>query len=179
VTRRGPARWGRGLTLLLAVLVAALAYANWRVVELEIDISPAAAEGQAAESFAPPGLEPPPEPPPLSAFDEIIQRPLFNAGRLPPEVLGETAEEDAEPAAADAELPTAPDLQLVGVAINGATRQALLRAPGDGADWVREGESFGGWRLEKVDAEGVVLGSGERTHELRLYPPRDGGSAGQ
>lgn len=179
MTRRGSAPRGRGLTLLLAVLVAALAYLNWQVVELEIDISPAAAEAEPVESFAPPGLEPPPEPPPLSAFDEIIRRPLFNAGRLPPGVVEESAEAAAEPAAAESEERTLPDLQLIGVAINGATRQALLRAPGDGEDWVREGDSFGGWRLESVDAERVVLGSGERTHELRLYPPRDGDSAGR
>ncbi|HEX2257055.1 MAG TPA: hypothetical protein VHG92_10230 [Afifellaceae bacterium] len=172
--RRGAAGGGRGATLLLTLVVAALAYANWRVVELELDISPAAAGvGGAVNPFSPPQLEPPPEPPPLSDFDEVVRRPLFTAGRRPPNATEESAPEGEIEVALEAAEPPPPELRLVGIAIDGGIRQALLRIEGEGEEWVREGDDFAGWRLGSVKSDSVVLRSGERSHALSLYPARD------
>ena len=180
MSRRGPARARRGAALLLALLVGVLAYVNWQVARTELDISPAAADaGAPVAAFPPLALEPPAEPPALSDFDEIVRRPLFTVARRPPEAPAESAPEAAaEPAAAEAEAPL-PELQLVGIAIDGGNRQALLRTTGAGEEWVSEGDSVAGWRLERVAADGVVLGSGEARQELSLYPVRESGSGGQ
>lgn len=178
MSRRGAAR-GRGLTLLLAALVAGLAYANWQVVRLELDISPAAAGVDPVEPFAPPALEPPAEPPPLAQFEATVQRPLFSATRRPPEAdAEEDGAEAAEAAGAETEPPP-PELRLVGVAIGGAARQALLRTPDEGEEWVREGDSVSGWQLESVGSDGVVLRAGDESRELSLYPAREAASGGE
>jgi hypothetical protein len=173
MSRHGAAGGGRGAVLLLALAVAALGYVNWRVVEMEIDIAPAAADVGPAQSFLPPELEPATEPPPLSRFEEIVQRPVFTVARRPLESAEEGTRESAADAAEEAVEAPPPELQLVGIAIDGGTRQALLRRPGEREAWVRQGESFAGWRLESVEADGIVLDSGERSQALTLYPARE------
>lgn len=162
--------------LFLGVIVAGLGYANWRVLQLDLDISPANAGTVPAETLAIPGLEPPPEPLPVSEFAEIVRRPLFTASRRPPQAPEEEVVATAAVAPVE-QAPPPPDFRLLGVALDEGSRQALLRSPEQPGQWVKLGESFGGWVLESVSAEGVVLVSGERIQEVRLYPGRGSAEA--
>jgi hypothetical protein len=160
-------RMRRTLVLLLCALVAALGYVNWRVLQLEPVASPAEGRIELASVSAMPDLQlGPSEQPALSDFDGIVRRPLFNASRRP--FVQSEPPAAREPARAP---PPPPDLRLVGVAIEADRKQALLRTGQQPvARWVKEGESIDGWLLRSVRADVAVIASGERTHELRLYP---------
>jgi hypothetical protein len=168
---------GRTTVLALGLLVAGLGYANWRVTQLDLDVSPGATGAMSGAESAAPVLEPPLEPRPLEDFSEIVRRPLFIAGRRPPEAPAEAAVETA--AMEPAEQAPPPDFRLLGVALGSGSRQALLQPAGQPGQWIKVGGEVGGWVLKSVSADGVVLNSGERTHEVRLYPARDAASAAQ
>jgi hypothetical protein len=147
---------------LLGLTVASLGYANWRVIQLDLDSTPVAVGELPSEALLIPALNPPPEPRPLSEFAEIVRRPLFSPGRLPHQA--------PEQVVAEVSTPGLPKVRLLGVVLDEDTRRALLRVPEHSEQWVREGEEIGGWRLESVSAEWVVVVSGERIEELPLYP---------
>jgi hypothetical protein len=125
-------------------------------------------------------------PPPLSRYDGVLERPLFEKGRTVPEEPAE-ATEAAEPAKPPPEI----KVRLEGVAITPGESVALLRrtagptgasggpgAAGSDLVRVRRGETLDGWRLAEVRPDGVVLRLGERTVELALeLPERQAGGA--
>jgi hypothetical protein len=154
-----------GLVVLFPV-VAALGMVNWWVIQL--DPAPAAAGERmvlASTGSVPVSLGAPSEERALSDFDEVVRRPVFTASRRP-FVQPEPARREATRV-----LPP-PDLRLMGVALDGNRKQALLRTGQQPrARWVDEGETIeGGWVLRTVQADAAVLASGQQTHEVRLYP---------
>jgi hypothetical protein len=155
------------LLLFLCALTAALGYVNWRVLQLE-PAAAAPAEGRIvlASTTAVPALDPAPTSRTLSDFDEIVRRPVFNASRRPFVVPEPTVRETAAPAP----LPP-PDMRLIGVAIDGSKKRALLRnGKQPNGHWVQEGESIEGWQVRSVRSDAVIVASGQQAHELRLYP---------
>jgi hypothetical protein len=99
--------------------------------------------------------------PPLEAFNEVVERNLFDRSRRPP------GGEHSEQAEAAAREPLA--LTLTGVVITPQTRLALLsdNTP-DNIVRLRPGESFGRWVLVDVRRNGVTLRSGTERRELPL-----------
>lgn len=111
--------------------------------------------GQVAQSF---------ELPELAHYQEIVERPLFQATRRPPvaeETLAPVPE--AEPEDPDAEF------TLIGVVVMPQGTVALLHNKETGkVNRLKVGEAAEKWQLETVEPERVVLRKGERTQELLL-----------
>lgn len=104
---------------------------------------------------------------------DALARPLFTSERHPYRPPPEPAvEPDAlvEIEGIEEALPL--DHLLVGVVIDAARRQALLRDHASMTDhWVNEGETMDGWRLVRVEPAGVTLEAGNQRVVLELYPP--------
>jgi hypothetical protein len=106
---------------------------------------------------------------PLSAFDEMVRRPVFTASRSP-----------FAPTQSSPNLAGPPDIRLTGVAIDASKKRALLRSPQQPQGrWVEQGQSIDGWQLQSVRDDAVVITSGQQMHELRLYPVQSRSSGGQ
>jgi hypothetical protein len=101
----------------------------------------------------------------LSAYAEIVRRPLFSRDRRPPSVAAPSIV--ARPPAAIREL------RLTGIVIGPDTRTAIL-SDGKRKKEVRlsKGEAYKGWTLQELADDGVVFTHGERTVELPLVTPR-------
>lgn len=103
------------------------------------------------------------EPPPPDAFDEIALRPLFFESRRP-----------FVPAPVDAGLVEAPPeeeplaVELVGTLVSEQSRAALLQPAGQDASWRREGDKIAGWRIGRIERDGVTLRHGEDSKQLEL-----------
>jgi len=104
------------------------------------------------DSFIPPGI---------MTFSEIMERPLFVAGREPP----------PEPKAAPvAEARLAPlRLLLEGVAITPSAEIAVVRDPSSNRiKQLEKGMKHQGWELTAITSTGATFRNGEHTHELKL-----------
>jgi hypothetical protein len=98
-------------------------------------------------------------PPALSALSEMIERPLLVSSRRPPEP------EEVEP-------PPPPKpirLKLIGVALSGGTRVALLRnLVNNQLVHLAEGETHDGWSLDTLGAQSASFSRGPQVAELPL-----------
>jgi len=131
------------------------------VVELLFPAGPGV-EGPAvseSESAGPPSFDHDAlNPPTLGALADMLERPLFFADRRMPEP------EKAEPPPP----PTPLRLKLIGVAISGDSRVALLRSlVNNQLLHLTEGESHDGWTL---DALGAQSGSFSRGPQTTIVP---------
>ena len=113
---------------------------------------------------------PPLEPfqlPPLEQYSEVMARPLFIAARRPESPPEDTA---PEPPPADPER----TFVLLGVMMTPETTMVLLQPeePNAKPERVRAGGTVGGWRLETVLPDRVVLRKDQATQELKLVRPR-------
>jgi hypothetical protein len=155
---------GRGATLVLLAVCAALAAVLWTGLSGGVPaVVPAVPVGVTAEREDEPAsidfaL------PPIEHYAELIERPLFLESRRPFRL---------EPAAADAPEPVRlgrrPALVLMGVVITPERRSAmLLDAASRQAMSVAEGAAVAGWRLDQVGPDGVVLRQGAQTIALAL-----------
>lgn len=100
--------------------------------------------------------------PALAAFSDILERPLFTAGRTPPA--------PAQPTAV-AVKSTPLSLQVEGVAITPETRIAVVRNL-DNRDLLRlpEGSTFQGWVLENVNPAGARFIKDGEVQEFVMDP---------
>lgn len=97
--------------------------------------------------------------PDISAFSEIVERPLFARSRRP-------APPDAEPAAQSARVEA---FDLVGVISSPAGRVALLRKR-QSEDVLRglEGQEVGGWKIREIKPTEIVLERGDFSELLKI-----------
>ncbi len=104
---------------------------------------------------------------PLEQYSEVMARPLFIAARRPEPPPEETA---PEPPPADPER----TFVLLGVMMTPEVTTALLRSeePNAKPERIRPGGIVGGWRLETVFPDRVVLRKDQATQELKLVRPR-------
>jgi hypothetical protein len=81
---------------------------------------------------------------------EILKRPLFSEGRLPP-----------QPKILKAAAPEPPKLQgrLAGVMLQPDLKQALFTRPGGKPMAVKEGDVIDGWTVGKIEIDSVTLTS--------------------
>jgi len=147
------------LLIAAATLFAALSIGPW----LPSAANPAPAEPEIA---APPSLS---EIPPLSHFAAISERPLFQPSRQPPA---------AERPAPAAPLGIEARYRVVGLIIAGPSRRALLMSA-DRKLEVGEGDNLDGWRVERIEADRLVLSSAAGQAVLVLRRPANDAPAGK
>jgi hypothetical protein len=118
-----------------------------------------------AKTAAAPESQPLADRPPISAFDEIVQRPLFAQTRRPPAPKAEVkiAEDKPEPEAFD----------LVGVVISPNQRMALLRTATNEVLRAGEGQTLGGWEVHDIKPTQVVLQRGDESQVLKISKAAD------
>jgi hypothetical protein len=98
-------------------------------------------------------------PPALSALSDMVERPLFLSTRRVPE-----PEEAAPPPP-----PKPIRLKLIGVALAGGSRVALLRnLVNNQLIHLAEGETHDGWSLDTVGAQSASFSRGPQVAELPL-----------
>jgi len=154
-------RLGRLLMLLLLTATAGL---GWALAHLDSrttpDIeAPPAGFDQHFEDLPTFRLEP------LESFTHTRERPLFWRERAP--FTFETYDHEAE----EVEVIEQASYVLHAVIIVGNGKQALLYD--DKADevlWVREGETVGAWRVERIRPGAVTLHNNAVSTEIRLRP---------
>ncbi len=99
----------------------------------------------------------------LDDFNAISERPLFHSTRAPEEVV------DAQTAAQTPERSPQQDWILTGTIINGDERIALFSKIGKRqTSSLRSGMQLGEWRLEAVNAEGVIFSKNGQQIEMPL-----------
>jgi len=145
------------LLLACVLLGVILAIESHNMIQSQNDNAPEAqtvVDTVDPDSFIPPGIQ---------AFSEIMERPLFVAGREPP----------PEPKAAPvAEARLSPlRLLLEGVAITPSAEIAVVRDPSNNRILhLENGMKHQGWELTSITSTGVKFRQGEQTHELTLTP---------
>jgi general secretion pathway protein N len=94
--------------------------------------------------------------PPLDQFRETAERPLF----LP----------ERRPAAAAPKIVATFGMRLEGIVAIGAERRAIVKQSDGRTARVGPGDRIGEWTVQRIDADRVVLGAGDR--RLELTPQR-------
>ena len=96
---------------------------------------------------------------PLGAYAAVLERPLFSRTR--------------RPAAQAGLLPASSSFTLVAIVISGDDRHALL-ASGQPAKTVRvtAGEDVGGWTVESILADRVIVRHGDQREEVKAREPK-------
>jgi hypothetical protein len=125
--------------------------------------------------------------PPIDAFSEMVERPLFTPSRHPSRALGEAPGPGTVAVAEDSD--GIDGFILTGITVVGDSKRALLHGPGNN-EFVKLaiGESIGDWRLDAIDDSAVRLSNPAGEHlelQLRLFdepgyarPPREEDAAG-
>ncbi len=162
-TRRIPDGWRLPIVLLLVCLVMAA------VVGRELIREPEPFDGgEAAPAVAAKALDAGDvvyEPKPIEAFDEIIERPLFQATRRPA---------PSQPGA-EGTTETSGNGQFVvaGIIVGERRRLALVIPEGEEKPVRLEvGQSVSGWTIEEIQPTRVVFRNGQTLSEVRLLDRR-------
>ena len=152
-------RW-TGPTVMLAVCLA-LGYVVYDAIERGPESTVMSVGAAPPEKIAPLADRATPRTKPIEAYSETLRRPLFHASRKPAPKLA-----TATPDAVAAESPV---LELIGIVIAPEGRSALIRLPSL-ADLVEVsvGERIDGWRLERIEADRIVLKSGKASAVYRI-----------
>ena len=114
---------------------------------------------------------------PAEDYEDILSRPLFNRSRRP-----DIAQENSQAAAGEKETGTpAANISLNGVVVARGRRVALLRLDNDPKVMhVAEGQQAGGWLIEAIRADRIILRRGDTASEVALdYKRQSGGSVTQ
>jgi len=137
--------------LLGAAIVVMLALAIWPWARWALREPERRSESATTQATAAPAL------PPLDAFRDIAERPLFSPSRRP----------------SAAALAVAPQgLRLEGVLVVGAEKRAIIKQADGHTARVVEGETVGEWTVREIDRDHVLLVAGDR--RLELTPRRAG-----
>lgn len=107
---------------------------------------------------------------PSADFTQIVERPLFNRSRRPA-----PPEESKAAAGGAGQEAAAAKIALNGIVLAGRRRVALLRFDADPKVMhVAEGQQAGGWLIEKIGTDRVVLRRGQQASEIVLDYKRRG-----
>jgi hypothetical protein len=151
----------RGLVLLLTALCVLLAMVIWRESGASDTASVPSAPLPAAAGL--PAAKGAPALPPISAYAEVTERPLFSPSRQP-----------APPEAAQEDLGNSSAFTLLGIVISEGERMALIEhgKPGVIAR-LKEGQAVEGWRLQAIEADRVILEHAGTQQPLKLKDLKD------
>lgn len=169
---------GKILYVSTLAAVTALGYGNWAMMNEAIDTSPIVGAQTASIAVPPETLSVPLKNLTLSDLAETLARPLFMANRRPAPHHDDTSA-SAVPLvdAATPALPASPaqqtNLRLIGMISDGSKGQrALLQSEtGPNTNWVTVGAEFAGWRLTRIEEDGVTIESPGARSVLKLHPP--------
>ncbi len=158
-----------GLGVLATIGVLAL----WFVSELEIETQPLPAQPSAMAAAVAAGKRmAATAPKPLSAFDDTLQRPLFEPSRRP------RPRPDVAMTAKDADTPGTVSLSAEGLRYIGLMRTAkggarvLLRSVDQPlGTWVEKGGEISGWTVREVGDRQVMIEANGTLVELKIYAP--------
>ena len=105
---------------------------------------------------------------PVRKYAAIADRPLFTAGRRPTKA-------PPPPAQPKVGRQSLKSIVLTGILIGPDKRVALIRsAKSPKPQSLGEGATVGGWRLEKVLADRILLSAGEQTAEIAIWTQTTG-----
>jgi len=152
-----------GLNVGLAAIAASALLSDDAIAPTHVDWKPPIATDGTA----------PPDPKPITHYLQTLAHPIFFKTREPfvppppaPPPLPPTRT-SPPPVVAD------PGLMLGGIMVMRGVRKAyVFRKTDPSGTWVAHGEDFMGWKVQTIDASGIVLGNGERKIDLKLYPER-------
>lgn len=155
----------RAMTVLCVILAGAAVYElarPHRIAQLELKA------GRNAEDLSALLQEREGDIPPLAAFAEIIERPLFMENRRPYVAPAPVVVREPEPAA-----PVEPDITeqiaLRATIIIGKKRIALIQELAIGKQRrLNQGEAYNGWTLTRVETDGISMQKGEEVRQLEL-----------
>jgi hypothetical protein len=100
---------------------------------------------------------------PAEDFEEVLARPLFNRSRRP-----DLAQENLQGGSGSEEAAAA-QISLNGVVLAGGRRVALLRLDSDPKVMhVAEGQRAGGWLIEAIRPDRIILRRGDSESEVAL-----------
>jgi hypothetical protein len=101
---------------------------------------------------------------PAEEFEEVLARPLFNRSRRP-----DLAQEKLQGGGGTSEEAAAAKVSLNGVVLAGGRRVALLRLDSDPKVMhVTEGQRAGGWLIEAIRPDRIILRRGDSESEVAL-----------
>lgn len=101
---------------------------------------------------------------PAEDFEEILARPLFNRSRRP-----DLAQENAQGGGGGSEEAPAAQMSLNGIVLAGGKRIALVRLDNDPKVMhVAEGQRAGGWLIEAIRPDRIILRRGDSASEVAL-----------
>lgn len=104
-------------------------------------------------------------PPPLSQFSDAVNRPLFNPSRQKFNPLAA----QSGPTQAAAQSRPFPTFAVLGIAMSGSNRLALVKGPADkDGRHLRVGDVYEGWAVVDIHIDAVVLSSGAERREVPL-----------
>jgi hypothetical protein len=114
----------------------------------------------------------PPDNKPIARYPQTLAHPIFFKTREPfvppppaPPPPPPTTRPSPPPVMAD------PSLTLGGIIMMQGVRKAyVFRRTDPSGTWIANGEDFMGWRIQTIDAAGIVLRNGDRKIDLKLYP---------
>ena len=158
----------------LALAVAGLGYANYRLLDFKVDVSPAfpAAAAAPGTGLAPKELSLAPPAHAIGEFPLTATRPVFFADRKVPEkpkpkpTVAEVKDVVAPPPSA----PPPEPLQLVGIMGAGSSKRALVRTAADPqGTWLAIGDEYRGWQLREIATDNAIVEARGQRSELRLY----------
>ncbi|MBV8755023.1 MAG: hypothetical protein JO328_19375 [Hyphomicrobiales bacterium] len=113
---------------------------------------------------------------PISAYRQTLAQPVFFKTREPYVVPPPRPVAPPTPAAVQKPAPPPivdPGFTVAGIIIGQSVRKAYIHTKSDQqGNWVSEGESLTGWKVQAIDAAGVKLQQQDHTIELELYPMR-------
>ncbi len=100
-------------------------------------------------------------------YADMVERPLFIEGRRP-------VAEDDEEADQQQEVDSVDDLVLIGIYTDDKRLMALFSKKGRGRDFLKksQGDDIGGWLLEEVRSDSVVLDKDGKRQTLLLRKPK-------
>jgi hypothetical protein len=101
--------------------------------------------------------------PPMSAFDTIAARPLFNADRRPDPLP--PPPEPPKPAIVLGDLS---QYRVVGTVRDDREQLGLVQKNGAPLLTLKPGDTFEGWTVDKIDRSGIAISGGERREILAI-----------
>lgn len=105
--------------------------------------------------------------PQVDVYADIVARPIFNEGRRPDPATRPAA---SSPSAAGTDQGELSEYRLVGIVADSVTQRAIVERPGASSVRLAPGDRLAGWRIDKIDAKGIVASKDARS--IRIAIPK-------
>ena len=107
--------------------------------------------------------------PPPAEFSEITARPLFNAGRKPDPASGRAGGGEPPVGGDQGELSA---YRVVGIVADRTTQRAIVERNGAPSLKLAPGDRLAGWRIDRIDAAGIVASKDARSVRIGIPKAR-------